>query len=43
MPITITLSEGVVPVGKEKDVVAQVTDAFLATHGLTGNKVMTPM
>ena len=42
MPITITLSEGVVPVGKEKDVVAQVTDAFLATHGLAGNKVMTP-
>lgn len=42
MPLTLTLSEGVLPVGAEKKAVAQITDAMLKWHGLTGNKVMTP-
>lgn len=42
MPLTLTLTEGVLPIGKEKEAVAQITDAFLKNHGLTGNSVMTP-
>ena len=42
MPLTLTLTEGVLPKGTEKDAVAKITDAFLKHHGLTGNKVMTP-
>ena len=42
MPLTLTLTEGVLPIGKEKEAVAQITDAFLKNHNLTGNKVMTP-
>lgn len=42
MPLTLTLTEGVLPIGKEKEAVTQITDAFLKNHGLTGNTVMTP-
>lgn len=42
MPLTLTLTEGVLPKGSEKQAVAQLTDAMLKWHGLTGNKVMTP-
>jgi hypothetical protein len=42
MPLTLTLTEGVLPVGSEKKAVQQITDAFLKNHGLTGNTVMTP-
>ena len=42
MPLTLTLTEGVLPSGTEKQAVAQITDAMLKWHGLTGNKVMTP-
>jgi hypothetical protein len=42
MPLTLTLTEGVLPVGTEKQAVAQLSDAMLKWHGLTGNKVMTP-
>lgn len=42
MPLTLTLTEGVLPTGAEKQAVAQLTDAMLKWHGLTGNKVMTP-
>ncbi len=42
MPLTLTLTEGVLPVGKEKDAVQQITASLLKTHGLTGNSVMTP-
>jgi hypothetical protein len=42
MPITITLTEGVLPEGAEKQAVARITDAFLKRHGLAGNAVMTP-
>lgn len=42
MPLTLTLTEGVIPAGSEKVAVAQLSDAMLKHHGLTGNKVMTP-
>ncbi|MDD2768602.1 MAG: 4-oxalocrotonate tautomerase [Methylococcus sp.] len=42
MPLTLTLTEGVLPNGTEKLAVARITDAMLKWHGLAGNKVMTP-
>lgn len=42
MPLTLTLTEGVLPTGTEKNAVTQLTDAMLKWHGLTGNKTMTP-
>ncbi len=42
MPLTLTLTEGVLPRSSEKQAVEQLTDAMLERHGLTGNKVMTP-
>lgn len=42
MPLTLTLTEGVLPPGSEKQAIEQLTAAMLKHHGLTGNKVMTP-
>ena len=42
MPLTLTISEGVLPVGTEKQAFGKLSDAMLKWHGLTGNKVMTP-
>lgn len=42
MPLTLTLTEGVLPAGAERTAVIRITEAFLKHHGLTGNKVMTP-
>ncbi|MBC7956074.1 MAG: 4-oxalocrotonate tautomerase [Cytophagales bacterium] len=42
MPLTLTLTEGVLPKGTEKATFARLSDAMLKWHGLTGNKVMTP-
>jgi len=42
MPLTLTLTQGVLPIGTEKEAVKQITDSFLKNHGLTGNTVMTP-
>ncbi|MCU7930230.1 MAG: 4-oxalocrotonate tautomerase [Candidatus Thiodiazotropha sp. (ex Codakia rugifera)] len=42
MPLTLTLTEGVLPAGFEKVAVARLTEAMLKWHGLSGNKVMTP-
>lgn len=42
MPLTLTLTEGVLPKGSEKIAFASLSDAMLKWHGLTGNKVMTP-
>ncbi|MCJ7873317.1 hypothetical protein [Phaeobacter sp. J2-8] len=42
MPITLTLTQGVLPAGQEAVAVAQITDAFLKHHGLAGHRVMTP-
>lgn len=42
MPLTLTLTEGVLPVGTEKIAIAKITEAMLKWHELTGSKVMTP-
>jgi len=42
MPLTLTLTEGVLPIGTEKEAVKQITVSFLKNHELTGNTVMTP-
>ena len=42
MPLTLTLTEGVLPKGSEKIAFARLSDAMLKWHGLSGNKVMTP-
>ncbi len=42
MPLTLTVSEGVIPKGQEKTVFKALCDIFLHWHGLTGNKVLTP-
>ena len=42
MPLTLTLTEGVLPSGTEKQAVAKITEVMLKWHGLTGNTVMTP-
>lgn len=42
MPLTLTLTEGVLPAGQEKLAFARLSDAMLKWHGLAGNTVMTP-
>lgn len=42
MPLTLTLTEGVLPRGQEKVAIARLTESFLEHHGMSGNKVMTP-
>lgn len=42
MPLTLHITEGVIPAGTEKQAVKEITDIFLKWHGLTGNSVMTP-
>src|SRR6478735_8086444 len=42
MPLTLTLTEGVLPQGQEKVAFARLSEAMLRWHGLTGNKLMTP-
>lgn len=42
MPLTLTLTEGVLPEGTEKLAVERITDAMLKWHDLAGNRVMTP-
>ena len=36
MPLTLTLTEGVLPAGDEKQAIKEITDAMLKWHGLTG-------
>ena len=40
MPLTLTLTEGVLPKGQEKVAFQRLSDAMLRAHGLAGNKVM---
>lgn len=42
MPISLTLTEGVIPADKTGLAVSKITESFLRHHGLGGNKVMTP-
>ena len=42
MPLTLTLTEGVLPAGFEKEAIKKLTDSMLKHHGLLDNKVMKP-
>jgi len=42
MPLTLTLTEGVLPKGQEKVAFSRLAQAMLKWHGLTGNKALTP-
>lgn len=42
MPLTLTLTEGVLPNSAIPEAIARLTDSFLRHHGLAGNSVMTP-
>jgi hypothetical protein len=42
MPLTFTLTEGVLPKGSEKAAFQKLCEAMLSWHGLQGNQVMTP-
>ena len=42
MPLTLTLTQGVLPNGAEKTAIAKITDAMLKWHGLSDNPVMKP-
>jgi hypothetical protein len=42
MPLTLTITEGVIPKGHERVLFSRLSEAMLRWHGLTGNKVMTP-
>jgi hypothetical protein len=41
MPLTLTLTEGVLPKGQEKVAFSRLSEAMLKWHGMTGNKIMT--
>jgi hypothetical protein len=41
MPLTLTLTEGLLPKGQEKVAFAKLSQAMLEAHGLAGNAVMT--
>jgi hypothetical protein len=42
MPLTLTVTKGVLPKGQEKAAFSRLSDAMLKWHGLTGNKFLTP-
>jgi len=42
MPLTLTITEEILPKGSEKRAIAELTSAMLKWHGLSGNEVMTP-
>jgi len=42
MPLTLTLTEGVLPKGQERVAFARLSDAMLKWHRLTGNEAITP-
>lgn len=42
MPLTFTVTEGVLPKGSEQATFTRLSDAMLKWHGLAGNEAMTP-
>ena len=42
MPLTLTLTEGVMPKGQEKLAFSRLCNAMLKWHGLSGNQFLTP-
>lgn len=43
MPLTLTITEGVLPAGQEQLAFKRLSDAMLRWHGATGNRFLTPM
>jgi hypothetical protein len=42
MPLTLTVTEGVLPKGTEKQLFERLCQSMLKWHGLSGNTVLTP-
>jgi hypothetical protein len=42
MPLTLIVTEGLIPKERYAATVAQLSECFLRLHGLSGNKVLTP-
>ena len=42
MPLTLTVTEGVLPKGEERVAFARLSELMLKWHGLAGNESMTP-
>ncbi|HEY9102860.1 hypothetical protein [Chitinimonas sp.] len=42
MPLTLIVTEGVIPKDREADTMSRLSEAFLKLHGLSGNEAMTP-
>jgi phenylpyruvate tautomerase PptA (4-oxalocrotonate tautomerase family) len=42
MPLTLIVTEGLIPAGMQRQVVARLSESFLRLHGLAGNRFVTP-
>lgn len=42
MPLTLIVTDGVLPKDRQAATIAKLSAAFLELHGLTGNKALTP-
>jgi hypothetical protein len=42
MPLTLIVTEGVIPKDRESSTMARLSQSFLKVHGLAGNTVLTP-
>lgn len=42
MPLTLIVTEGVLPQHRVADTIARLSESFLRLHGLAGNRVLTP-
>lgn len=42
MPLTLIVTDGLIPQSSYADTVARLSESFLRLHGLTGNRALTP-
>jgi hypothetical protein len=42
MPLTLIVTEGVIPKNREQETFARLSESFLKVHGLDGNNFLTP-
>jgi len=42
MPLTLIVTEGVIPKDREQQTITRLSQVFLDAHGLSGNKALTP-
>lgn len=42
MPLTLIVTEGLIPQSRYADTVAKLSESFLRLHGLSGNRALTP-